>query len=106
MKVKIKKTGEIKIAADFARVQVEDCDSYGNPLEYSLDEIELLQPTGSGIDWRKFKANAIVEITKSIISSDLIIKELNKARGDKYTAEVLASFASEIVDELMKRLEK
>ena len=106
MKVKIKKTGEIKIAADFARVQVEDCDIYGNPLEYYLDEIELLQPTESDIDWRKFKANAIVEITKSIISSDLVLKELNKTRGDKYTSEVLASFASEIVDELMKRLEK
>lgn len=104
MKIKIKKTGEIKIVQGYARVPVEDCDSYGNPLEYSLDEIELIQPSESGIDWRKFKANAIVEITKSVISSDLILKELNKASSDKYTSELMVDFSSEIVDELIKRL--
>lgn len=105
MKIKIKETGEIKIVADYARIQVEDCDSYGTPLEYPLDEIELLQPTKSDIDWIKFKANAIVEIAKSIISSDVVIKEL--CRGtDIHTSKFIAGVASEVVDELMKQLEK
>lgn len=105
MKIKIKETGEIKIVADYARVQVEDCDSYGTPLEYPLDEIELLQQTESNIDWIKFKANAIVEIAKSIISSEVVITEL--CRGtDIHTSKLIAGFASEVVDELMKQLEK
>ena len=103
MKIKIKETGDIKIAADYARIQVEDCDSYGTPLEYTLDEIELLQPAESRIDWTKFKANAIVEIAKSIISSEIVIKELCKG-ADIYTSKLIAGFASEVVDELMKQL--
>lgn len=43
MKVLIKKTGEIVNAASYAKVALDMCDSYGNPIEVLLDEIELLQ---------------------------------------------------------------
>lgn len=43
MKVRIKKTGEIKTVADYARIEVNDCDSYGNPQGFKLDEVELIQ---------------------------------------------------------------
>lgn len=42
MKVKIKKTGEIINAANYATIVLDKCDSYGNPIELKLEEIELI----------------------------------------------------------------
>ncbi len=45
MKVKIKKTGEIINAADYATIVLDKCDSYGNPIELKLEEVELIDNT-------------------------------------------------------------
>lgn len=42
MKVRIKKTGEIVNAAEYAKITLEQCDSWGNPVEMNLDEVELI----------------------------------------------------------------
>ena len=43
MKVRVKETGEIINIADYARVTLDKCDSYGNPIELSFDDVEILQ---------------------------------------------------------------
>ena len=53
MKAKIKKTGEIINIADYARVTLESCDSYGNPLELGFDEVEILQEKSDEIDYEQ-----------------------------------------------------
>lgn len=65
MKVRIRKTGEVKTISDYSRIQVEDCDSWGNPLEYKLDEIEIVSDDltcgkDTGIDWEKVRINAAI----------------------------------------------
>lgn len=45
MRVKIKKTGEIINVADYATIVLDKCDSYGNPIELKLEEIELIDNT-------------------------------------------------------------
>lgn len=45
MKVKIKKTGEIINAADYATIVLDKCNSYGNPIELKLEEVELIDDT-------------------------------------------------------------
>lgn len=50
MKARVKATGEIINIADYARVRLDRCDSYGNPIELSFDEVEILQERSDNID--------------------------------------------------------
>ena len=43
MKAKIKKTGEIVNIAEYAKIALEQCDSWGNPIEVKPEEIELIE---------------------------------------------------------------
>lgn len=62
MKVKIKKTGEIVNAADYARVALDQCDSWGSPIELPLDEIELIpEDTSSEEIERRRRVAALAE---------------------------------------------
>ena len=54
MKVRVKETGEIINIADYARVTLDKCDSYGNPIELSFDDVEILQEMSDNIDWVLF----------------------------------------------------
>ena len=53
MKARVKATGEIVNIADYARVILDRCDSYGNPIELSFDEVEILQERSDNIDWEQ-----------------------------------------------------
>ena len=53
MKARIKKTGEIINIAEYAKVELESCDSYGIPIEYGFDEVEILQDKSDDIDWEQ-----------------------------------------------------
>lgn len=57
MKARIRKTGEIINIADYAMVTLDACDSYGNPIEMSFEDVEILQEKSDGIDWeaRRFE---------------------------------------------------
>lgn len=62
MKVKIKKTGEIVNAADYARVALDQCDSLGSHIELPLDEIELIpEDTSSEEIERRRRVAALAE---------------------------------------------
>ena len=63
MKVRIKKTGEILEVAEYAKVAMDVCDSYGNPLEYGLDEIEIIDErrifeSYSVVNWQQVEIQA------------------------------------------------
>lgn len=60
MKVLIKKTGEIVNAASYAKVELDMCNSYGDPIDLPLDEIELV-PDGMPL-------SSEIDILKEIIS--------------------------------------
>ena len=65
MKVKIKKTGEICNIASWAKVTLEFCDSYGNPIELDFDEVEFcVEPS---INWEQRR----YEITKAALQGFL-----------------------------------
>lgn len=53
MKAKVKKTGEIINISDYAKVVLDSCDSWGNPLELGFDEVEILQEKSDEIDWEQ-----------------------------------------------------
>ena len=65
MKIKIKKTGEICNIASWAKVALEYCDSYGNPIELDFDEVEFcVEPS---INWEQRR----YEITKAALQGFL-----------------------------------
>lgn len=69
MKAKIKKTGEIINIADYARVTLESCDSYGDPLEFGFDEVEILQEKSDDIDYEKRRYEIAKELMKAFASN-------------------------------------
>jgi hypothetical protein len=105
-KIRIKKTGEVKIVPEYARIQVEDCDSYGNPLEYSLDEIEIVEDVSKrlcckpSVDWKQ------VEIQASIGAMQVMLTKQDLQLFVEDIAEFSAKHARALVDELKKRGEE
>jgi hypothetical protein len=110
MKARIKKTGEILEVAEYAKVAMDVCDSYGNPLEYGLDEIEIIGErrifeSHSVVDWQQVKIQAAIgamqaqlpEILESVTSYDL-------SNGDapKKVAKMSVRYARALVEELKK----
>lgn len=45
MKAKILKTGEIVNIAEYAKITLDQCDSWGNPVEVKPEEVELIRDT-------------------------------------------------------------
>ena len=41
-KIRVKATGAIYTASEYANITVNECDSWGNPLEFGLDEVEII----------------------------------------------------------------
>ena len=75
MKVRIKKTGEILEVAEYAKVAMNVCDSYGNPLEYGLDEIEIIGErrifeSHSVVNWQQVKIQTAIGAMQALISKE------------------------------------
>lgn len=94
MKARIKKTGEIINIAEYARVVLESCDSYGDPLELGFDEVEILQEKTDNIDWEQRR----FEIAKDIYSR-------NYENGE-VTAKACAKIAVERANILIAELKE
>ena len=69
MKAKIISNGEIINIADYARVTLDKCDDYGNPIEVSFEDIELIKDSSSTIDWQQIRIQASIAAMKGLISN-------------------------------------
>ena len=76
MKVKIKKTGEIVNVSDYATINLEYCDSYGNPVIVSLNDVEFIQeiPEDKPEDpedkhWQNIRERAAIAALQGITSA-------------------------------------
>lgn len=114
MKAKIKKTGEIINIAEYSKITLECCDSWGNPLELKLKEVELIQEQTEDEHWQDVKERAAIAAmqgTIMILSStdrtafrDIVVEGF---RGDKKTyPNEIAEFAMACADSLIKELKK
>ena len=70
MKARVKATGEIINIADYARVTLDKCDSYGSPIELSFDEVEILQERSDNIDWEQRRYEIAKETVTAIMSNE------------------------------------
>lgn len=93
MKAKIKKTGEIVNIASYAKIALEQCDSYGNPIELKPEEVELIQESTEDEYWQDVRERAA-------------IAALQGAASRSYYAGQCAKFAVECADKLVELLKK
>ena len=115
MKVELKKSGEIINIADYARVVLDKCDSYGNPIEVGFNEIKsVYNDDGLILGMSKFKPQ-ILEVNNSVDWEQRryeIAKEairgvaLNADRFTRIEIETTVNNALELADLLISELKK
>lgn len=98
MKARIKKTGEIINIANYAKVTLDKCDSYGNPIELGFDEVEILKEPTSDIDWEQRR----YEIAKDVFFYRLESSPLTNYKDDAKDAVI---WADTLISELKKEVE-
>ena len=102
MKVRIKKNGEVVNIADYAKVTLDRCDSWGNPIELGFDEVEILQEPATGIDWERRRYEIAKEMLTVIFQET---KEYSSSGGisDYHDIPKLAvDYADILIAELKK----
>ena len=102
MKARIKKTGEVANIADYARVALDQCDSWGNPIGLGFDEVEILQEPTSGIDWEQ----RWYEIAKEMLPITYQESRNILLRGGDVDAPDIIKSAVKLADMLIAELKK
>lgn len=111
-KIRIKATGEIKLVPDYVTISVEDCDSRGVPLTYSLEEIEIIDERENIIsvpndktkiefitDWEKIRIETAMKIHYHLI------EHFNKT-GARYSWDDIESMAVEKANAFVEKLKE
>ena len=97
MKARIISTGEIIKIADYARVTLDKCDDYGNPIEVSFEDIELIKDSSSTIDWQQVRIQAAIAVMKGLISNP---DDFTTNQSPSGIAKKSVMFADALVKEL------
>ena len=98
MKARIKATGEIIKLAEYAKITLDVCDSYGNPIELKPEDVELISDVKgdtSTTDWNQVRVQASIGVMQVI---------LGKNNYDTYSevTERAVKYADALVKELKK----
>ena len=97
MKAKIKATGEIIQIASYAKIALEQCDSWGNPIELKPEEVELIQEQTEDEHWQDVRERAAIAAMQGI---------MNFFGSLDYNKETIARLAVEQADALIAELKK
>ena len=97
MKARIRKTGEIVNIAEYAKITLEQCDSWGNPIEMKPEEIELIQEPTENEHWQDIRNQAAIADMKGI---------MNFFGSIVYNRETIAELAVKQDDVLIEELKK
>lgn len=93
MKAKVKATGEIINIANYAKVTLDQCDSWGNPIELGFDEVEILQEPTSDIDWEQRRYEIARECVAVLMRNEITLE---------YAAKISVEQADVLITELKK----
>ncbi len=95
MKAKIISTGEIINIADYARVTLDKCDDYGNPIEVSFEDVELIKDDSNTNDWQQIRIQAAIAAMQGILAnqSSVVVR-------DEFLIRESISLADTLVKEL------
>lgn len=72
MKARIRKTGEIIKLAEYAKITLDVCDSYGTPIELNPEDVELIldvkEDSSSMTDWNQVRIQASIRAMQIILT--------------------------------------
>lgn len=97
MKARIKKTGEIVNLASYTKITLEQCDSWGNPIELAPEEVELIQEPTEDVHWQDVRERAAIAAMQGV---------MNFFGSIDYNRETIAKLAVEQADALVEVLRK
>lgn len=97
MKARIKKTGEIVNIAEYAKIALDKCDSWGNPIEMKPEEVELIQEQTEDEHWQGVRIQAAIAAMQGV---------MNFFGSIDYNRETIARLAVEQADAIVEQLKK
>ena len=105
MKARIISTGEIINIAEYARVTLDKCDDYGNPIEVPFEDIELIKDSSSNINWQQVRIQAAIAAMQGLCNSchDNCILEIME-RTDERRSLTISHLSIVLADALVKKL--
>lgn len=103
MKVKIKETGEIINIAEYSKIQLECCDSWGEPIEVKPEDVEFIQEQTEDEHWQDVRERAAIAAMQAYIPQNKGRYMLCDSYG-KYKDTAIE--AIQYADALVKQLKK
>ena len=98
MKAKIKATVEIINLAPYAKITLNQCDSWGNPVEMKPEEVELIQEQTVDEHWQDVRERAAIAAMQTLI--------VELFDGKYLFANNIAISSVEYADALVEQLNK
>lgn len=99
MKAKIKATGEIVNLASYATITLDQCDSWGNPIELKPEEVELIHEQTMDEHWQDVRERAAIAAMQGMLANPGLLDGISL--DYRITIE---KAAIAYADELIKRL--
>jgi hypothetical protein len=103
MKAKIKATGEIVKIADYAKITLDQCDSYGNPIEMKPEEIELIQEPTEEAHWQDIRERAAIAAMQGMLANPELIMNGSSICYRLSVEFVAVDYANKLVERLKKK---
>lgn len=100
MKARIKKTGEIINLAEYAKIELDVCDSLGNPIELKPEDVELIQEKTDNTDWNQVRIQAAIAAMQAL-RSNTGYNQFSDVEIAKYSV----NYANALIKELKKEQE-
>ena len=111
MKARVKETGEVFEIASYATIPMECCDSFGEPLRFCFDEVEILSE-GNDLKeseapdyWTRLEHQYAGMAMQGMLSCKDFVMELGNMKGMS-TEDALAKAASTIAHALVENYKK
>jgi len=103
MKVKIKATGEIVNLADYAKITLDQYDSYGNPIEMKPEEVELIQEPTEEAHWQDVREHAAIAAMQGMLANPELIMNGSSICYRLSVEFVAVDYANKLVERLKKK---
>ena len=94
MKARIKETGEIVNLASYATITLDQCDSWGNPIEMKPEEVELIQEVTEDEHWQDVREKAAIAALGGMLADTNMNAEVD------LVAQIAVNYADALVERL------
>ena len=102
MKARIRKTGEIVNIAEYAKITLDKCDSYGTPIEVRPEDVELIQEQTEDEHWHNVRIQAAIAAMQGALANCYLHSASTYVPYSRI-AEESVLYADALIEELKKK---